>query len=151
MKFGDFLSEDDKKRLWRQTFEPFQVYRLKANLPGRDYKLCLLVCLSPCSFYYINTNVHKKIEVDPDKNSLQVVLYGELNEFLTEEVSHIDCSYLVDSMINPNMIGDMLNGHGKYMGKIDDDAQKQVMEAIQNSKFLSPKQKKAILSYLSEG
>jgi hypothetical protein len=143
----EHLPPDKIEEFWKNSFGPFQVYGLQTRLKDRSYKYCILICLSPTYFFFINSKIHEISQYDHHLRSLQIVLPKNKHPFLKRD-SYVNCGVLVDeSMV---VVNDLFQGKGDYLGKIEDEQiQQEIIDAVKASRLLSPIQKKYILNYLT--
>ena len=147
MSLQDHLPPDKAAELRKAAFKPFQVYRLPAKLKNRSHKYCILICLSPTWFFFINSRIHEISQFNHHLRSLQVFLPKDKHNFLSHD-SYANCGVLVDdSMV---VVETLFSGKVDYLGSIEDARiQQEIIDAVKASRILTPIQKKDILAFLA--
>ena len=144
---GDAFDKEHRREYLHSKLEPGVILYLFCRFIGDNGKnkyLLLLHFSDHALFFTINSNIPAWLENRNDLSEHQIMLSRDKYEFLQHD-SYINCSNVIDCISPGEMYQQVYADMQRLKGKIADEDLFFVIEAVKNSKTISPKHKKEIL------
>jgi len=148
---GDFFPAEDKKRLFREQWQPGNIFHLFCDFtkPPKN-KYLLLICVDPEPlFFIINSEINEYVRKNKHLLNCQVSLPQAEHDFLIRD-SYIDCQGIIKNFNFEMVEKQIMQEMHKIKGSLSLGTKAQVIETVQFAKTLSAEEKSLILQAMVE-